>query len=399
MKCAPRLRAPAAVLAAILLALTARGQVAAGEDGSSAPSSVQGRAALDAAAYADSDHVYLLTPSLSGAVSDPVAGWSVGGQYLVDVVSAASVDIVSTASRRWVEVRHAGTLDASYKPRAFGVALDFAVSSEPDYLSWTAGGMLSQDLLYDHLTLLLGFSHGHDIAGRSGTPFSVFSRSLDRERIKTGLSVVLDEATIGSLLADVVIENGDPSKPYRYVPLFAPGTVVPRGASIAEVTQLRVSARPLEQLPRTRNRYALTLRVAHRFSGSTLRADERVYADSWQLMATSTDARYLIDLGRRWQLGPHLRVHAQTKVSFWQRTYVLRPGFDYPALRTGDHELGPLLGLTLGLTVRLGLGPADDPDAWRLGWDVNATQTRYFDDLYLRERLSALATLSLEAKL
>jgi hypothetical protein len=60
--------------------------------------------------YADTDHVFVETPSISAAVTNPTAGWSVGGQYLVDVVSAASVDIVSTASRRWQEVRQEGSL-------------------------------------------------------------------------------------------------------------------------------------------------------------------------------------------------------------------------------------------------------------------------------------------------
>jgi hypothetical protein len=367
--------------------------------GTLAPSPIVGQVSLDSAGYADSDHVFVLTPSVAGTVSNPLAGWSVSGQYLVDIVSAASVDIVSTASRNWVEVRHAGTLDAAYKPGAFGVAVNAAVSREPDYLSWTAGGMLNHDFLDQNLTLLLGFNHGHDVAGRSGTPFSVFSRPLNRESFKAGASAVLDAATIGSLIADVVLENGDPSKPYRYVPLFAAGTNVPVGASVDEVTALRVSARPLEQLPTTRSRYALTLRVAHRFSASTLRVDERLYTDSWSLHATSTDARYLVDLGQRWELGPHVRVHAQTAVDFWQRAYVLQPGFDFPALRTGDRELGPLLGVTLGLTARLGVGPRENPNAWRIGLDVNGTDTRYFDDLYIRARLSTLAVLSLEAAL
>lgn len=364
-----------------------------------APSSVQARASLDTAGYADSDHVFVLTPSISAAVANPVAGWSVGGQYLVDIVSAASVDIVSTASQNWVEVRHAGMLDASYKPGAFGVALDAAVSSEPDYRSLSAGGLLTHDFLENNLTLLAGFSHSHDVAGRSGTPFSVFSHPIDRESIKAGASFVLDAATILSLLGDVVIENGDTSKPYRYIPLFAPGTHVPNGASIDEVTRLRVSARPLEQLPTSRDRYAITARIAHRFARSTLRVDERLYTDSWALKASSTDARYLIDLGRRWEIGPHLRFHAQTPVSFWQRAYELRPGFDYPALRTGDRELGPLLGVTAGMTVRFGVGPHANPDAWRIGLDINGTETRYFDDLYITQRLSTLAVLSLEALL
>jgi hypothetical protein len=364
-----------------------------------APSAVEGRVSLDTAGYTDSDHVLVLTPSVAGTVSDPVAGWSATAQYLVDVVSAASVDIVSTASQNWVEVRHTGTLEASYKPGAFGVRVNGAVSREPDYSSWTAGGTLTQDLLDQNLTLLLGFSHSHDIAGRSGTPFSVFSLPLDREAIQAGFSLVLDRATIGSASADVVIENGDPSKPYRYVPMFAPGTSVPAGASIDEVDGQRLAERPLEQLPRSRQRYAMTLRMSHRFSGSTLRVDERIYRDSWALTASSTDARYLIDLGKRWELGPHLRAHEQTGVRFWRRTYVLRDGFDYPALRTGDRELGPLLALTLGFTVRLGLGPKADASAWLLGLDLNATDTRYLDALYIRERLSALAVLSIETRL
>lgn len=387
----------AASLCALLSppATAARGETPAAEPASS----VETQAGIDTGAYADSDHVYVLTPSLSGAVSDPTAGWKLSGSYLVDVVSAASVDIVSSASRRWVEVRHAGSLDAEYKPEAFGLALNAAVSSEPDYLSWTVGATASQDVLDQNATLLLGFAHGHDVAGRSGTPFSVFSRPLDRESFTLGTTLVLDSATILSLLGDAVLEHGDPSKPYRYVPLFAPGTSVPLGASVARVAELRVPERPLERLPQSRARFALSTRIAHRFARSTVRADERLYGDSWALLASTTDARYLFDLGPRWELGPHLRAHAQKGVRFWQRAYVLRDGFDYPALRTGDRELGPLLALTLGFTVRLGLGSAGEPRAWQLGLDLNATETRYLDHLYIRDRGSALAVLSLEAEL
>src|ERR1700728_2024398 len=90
------------------------------------------QASLETAQYADTDHVFVTTPSLTGRVAKPTAGFSVNGSYLVDVVSAASVDIVSTASRRWQETRQAGTLQAEYKPSTFGVAVSGAVSDEPD---------------------------------------------------------------------------------------------------------------------------------------------------------------------------------------------------------------------------------------------------------------------------
>ncbi|MEO6576505.1 MAG: DUF3570 domain-containing protein [Polyangiaceae bacterium] len=357
------------------------------------------RASSEIATYADSDHVFVVSPTIAGSFAKPTAGWSFGGRYLVDVVSGASVDIVSTASRRWEEIRQVGAVDAAYKPGNFGIAANANISSEPDYLSLSAGGTVTQDLLAKNLTLLLGYNHGHDVGGRTGTPFSVFSRKLDREGIKTGLTYVLDHATILSIVGDLGIEHGDPSKPYRYVPVFAPGTSVPKGASIDVVTQLRLSARPLEQLPLTRDRYALAARIAHRFGGATLRVDERGYVDSWGLKASTTDTRLIFDLGRRVELGPHVRFHVQSAVDFWQRAYVMRPGFDFPALRTGDRELGPLVGVTGGGSFRYGTGPSANPRASVLGFDLNLTTTQYLDDLYLKSRISRLGAVTWEVQL
>ncbi len=361
--------------------------------------SIDARVGTEYGQYADTDHVFVETPSVHGTVANPVAGWSASGQYLVDVVSAASVDIVSTASRNWNEVRQEGNVEGAYKPGNLGVGVNGSVSSEPDYLSWAAGGEITQDLLSKNLTLQLGYGHGHDVAGRTGTPFSVFSRVLDRDAFKAAAGFVLDRATVASIMGDVDVESGDPSKPYRYIPLFAPGTSVPRGAPIALVNDLRESARPLEQLPLSRQRYAVTGRLAHRYSRATLRLEERIYGDSWAMLATTTDVRFLFDLGARVETGPHARVHAQSAVSFWERAYTLGPGFDFPALRTGDRELGPLFSVTGGWTLEIALGGAANPRSWLLGFHLNAISTQYLDDLYVTQRVSALGGMSLEAGL
>ena len=47
-------------------------------------------------------------PMIAASIENVTTGASIRGRYLVDVVSAASVDIVSTASRRWQETRQAG---------------------------------------------------------------------------------------------------------------------------------------------------------------------------------------------------------------------------------------------------------------------------------------------------
>jgi hypothetical protein len=375
-----------ALIAAMLLEGTARAQ---------AGSPYVTRASAETAQYADTDHVFVTTPSLAGSVANPTAGWNVDASYLVDVVSAASVDIVSTASRRWEEGRQAGTLDATYKPAALGVSASGAVSVEPDYVSWAAGLVLTQDLLEKNLTLLAGYDHVEDTAGRTGTPFSVFSHTIHIDGIKAGVTFLLDRATVGSALVDAIIVNGDSSDPYRYVPLFSPGTYVPLGASIDMVNTLRASERVLEQVPLTRNRYALTLRLAHRFRASTLRLEERLYDDTWGLLAQTADARWIVDLGRRIEVGPHARVHDQGAVDFWRRAYVVESGFNFPVYRTGNRELGPLLNVGGGGSLRLGIGPERAPMKWSLAFDLEATYTRFLDDLYLTDRTSVLGALSI----
>src|SRR6185437_10826448 len=145
---------------------------------------------------------------------------------------------------------------------------------------------------------------------------------------------------------------GDQSKPYRYVPMFSQSVAaqIQKGESIDQVNQLRLPERPLEQLPLSRRRLAVTARYAHRFDGSTVRLEERVYDDSWGLFASSSDARWIFDLGSRFALWPHARFHVQNAVSFWQRAYVSgpAPGWDLPEYRTGDRELGPLWTVTGG---------------------------------------------------
>jgi Protein of unknown function (DUF3570) len=357
------------------------------------------RASSEVSSYADTDHVYVVTPTIAAIVSSPTAGWTVNGRYLVDVVSAASVDIVSTASRRWEEVRNVGSAEVEYKPDTIGFRASANVSSEPDYLSVTGGGALVKDLLDKSVTLLAGYSFGHDIAGRTGTAWSTFSRLLDRHAFKLGATFVVNRVTVASVVLDTIFERGDPSKPYRYVPIFAPGTFVPRGAPPELVTSLRLSARPLEQLPLTRDRFAVSGRIAHRIEPVTLRADERVYADSWAMFASTTDARVIVDVSRRVEVGPHLRFHVQKAVNFWQRAYVMQPGFDFPALRTGDRELGPLWSGTGGGSLRWKVGASEHPETFILGFDANLTTTQYLDDIYLTHRVSGIGAFTLEVEL
>ncbi len=366
-------------------------------------SNLVGRVSSEVSFYSDSEAVTVVTPVIGATLENPLSEWSVSVHYLVDVVSAASVDIVATASRRWREVRQGGSFDGSYKVGRVGLGASGSFSVEPDYVGWGVGATVSVDLFQKNATLLAGYSFGRDIIGRSGTSFDVFSRVVLDHQINAALTVLINRDTIMAVVADAIIENGDTSKPYRYVPLFALGDInkVPVGASLDLVNAHRLNLRPLEQLPTSRDRFAATVRLAHRFSSSTLRVSERFYRDTWGLTATSTDVRYIHDVASRVSLWPHVRLHLQTPVAFWQRAYgaaqTSSGQWEVPALRTGDRELGPLRGLTGGGGIQIRIGPESSPADFTLNLQGEAVWTAYLDDLYITNRVSGLGMMSMEA--
>lgn len=350
--------------------------------------------------YADTDHVTVVSPVAAAEVTDPYGRWHARGQYLVDVISAASVDIVSTASQRWQEVRHAGVVDAGYRWGALGAQASAAASIEPDYASVSGGAGATWDFARKSHTAVIGYALDHDTIGRSGTPFSVFSRTLWQHALSGGITLTLNRSSVLSLVNDVFIERGDQSKPYRYIPMFSPtvASTIEKGASIDTVNASRLPERPLERLPLERERFAITARFGHRFAHGTLRIDERLYTDSWRLHASTTDARYFFDLSRRLMVWPHLRFHAQSAVYFWRRAYVSSfsgTQGEVPRYRTGDRELGPLATVTAGAGGSLGIGPRTDPSAWALEAQVDFLGTEFLDDLYVTSRSAVLVAAGL----
>jgi hypothetical protein len=387
---ASRLRAEVAVALALFALFASRA--------AQADEKLLTRASSEIAGYTDSVGVSVFTPSVSASIEKPTAGWGLSGRYLLDVVSAASPDIVATASPRWSEVRHAGNLGARYKPGAFGISFGGAVSSTPDYLALGGSAQLTEDLDDKNLTLTEGYSFGSDTSGRTGTPFSVFSHHITTHAASLGLSRVVNPGLVLGAGFDGAHESGDQSKPYRYVPVFAPdvAATLPRGTSAIAVADSPMIARPIEQLPQDRSRGALTGRMSWRTEQTTLRLEERLYADSWSMLATTTDVRYFVDASDRVTVWPHLRVHAQSGVDFWERAYSASSIHALPTLRTGDRELGPLSTFGLGGGLRLALGRPGYTDALVLSFTADGFWTSFSDALYVKERFAGLGATTVE---
>lgn len=362
------------------------------------------RMGTDIAGYTDSTHVHVFTPSVRASITSPTAGWNVGGSYLVDFVTAASPDIVSEASRRYRERRHVVSLTGGYKPGAFGAQAYGNVSTEPDYLSLSGGGALTLDLNDKLTTPRLAYTHSSDTIGRSDTPFDKWSHKFRTEEFEASCTFVLSPTTVLLVGATFAAERGDQSKPYRYVPLFPKNIAerVPSGASPDLVNLFRLQMRPTEQLPTERDRYAIGFRFAKRVGQTTLRLEERLYDDSWALKASTTDARYMLDLTKNLRVWPHGRFHAQTGTNFDQLAYtgVVSPQGQVlvPTWRTTDRELSPLVTLTGGGGARLALSSPESSTQVDLTVTGDAMFTQYFRALYIRSRVAIYGVVALDVE-
>jgi hypothetical protein len=359
------------------------------------------RAALEASGYMDTFSVWVFNPAVRANVTSPTHGWNVGASYQVDMITAASPDFVSTASPRGKDTRHAASVNGGYKPGAFGFDAQAAFSTEADYVSRSAGLGLLGDLVEKQVTPRLGYSYSNDTISRGGTPTSVFANTLETHEVTASVSIVTSPTTVLLVGVTAAHERGDPSKPYRLIPMFAQGVSVPAGASTDEVNAKRLPVRPYEQLPLARDRWALGARLAHRFGQtSTLRLEERLYADTWENRATTTDVRFLQDVGDRFTFGPHARFNLQTGATFFQRVYHAEttPVVIVPVFRTTDRELGPLWAVTGGASVWWKLGDPHASPAFTLYFSGDALWSHYTDSLYVTERIAGYGTIGLEAQ-
>ncbi|WP_394822902.1 DUF3570 domain-containing protein [Pendulispora albinea] len=366
---------------------------------------------LDMSGYTDNTHVHVASPAINAQVISPTAGWNVGGSFLADFVTAASPDIVSTASRAFVERRYAGTLGGGYKVGIFGLQANGSFSSEPDYLNLNGGGSITADLNDKLITPRLAFSHSDGTIGRNDTPFSNVplyhlgdKRKLYTNSFELGVTFVMSPTSVLVVGGTMDTERGDQSKIYRYVPMFSPNVAgkIQAGVPADVVNANRLPYRPQEQLPNERDRFAFALRFLHRFSSATLRLDQRLYYDTWQTKATTTDLRYVQDIGRHLRLWPHLRFHAQTGVNFYRLAYAALTRDDgtvvLPTYRTGDRELSPMIGATLGAGARIALGSPEATTQYAITVQGDYMYSYYFNSLYIVQRQALYGSFGFEVE-
>jgi hypothetical protein len=232
---------------------------------------------------------------------------SLSGSYYVDMVSNASIDVVTTASP-YSERRNEYSLGADYIVRDTTISLTTSDSKEPDYTAAATGIDVSQEVFGGMTTLSLGYTRAHDKVGRKGEGFI---DTATHWRYRLGVTQILSPAWLSSLNYEAVADDGFLGSPYRAARAF--GTTVP------------------ERNPRTRSSRAVKFRVLGEVTpGNAVRGEYRYFWDNWEMKAHTFELGYSRQFGDPWLVDWFGRYYTQDKALFYsddattQTTYLTR---------------------------------------------------------------------------
>jgi hypothetical protein len=287
--------------------------------------------------YANDDGLLVVQPATSAA-ADVAEGWRVNANYEADVISAATVDVRTSASPRgFEETRHGVgmSLERALSSTA-RLTAGHALSVSPDYLSNTvSAGAEIEDSSRRH-TFSLGGAMAKDQVGRVGDPEWV--GSLWVAGVSFMWAVVLSPRAVLDMAAAGELRRGYQESPYRFVPIYDAG---------AQASWLAVP----ESVPESRRRLAGRAQI--RFSptdGFFTRASWRVHADDWGLLGHTVRASGSVEVAGRWLFGIHGRFYAQRGASFYHGVYTTLP--ELPRWRTRDRQLAPGWSVAGGCRAR-----------------------------------------------
>jgi hypothetical protein len=249
------------------------------------------------------------------------------GNYYLDMVSSASIDVITTASP-YTEEREQWSLGMDYLRGNTTMSMNYVSSVESDFDASTYAFSVSEDMFGDLTTLTLSYAYGEDIVGRSDD--STFRRENTRQHYGVGLTQILTRNLIATLNFETVTDEGFLNNPYRSVRYLDPGSA--RGFSFEP-----------ELYPETRTSNAVGLRARYFLPyRAALEAEYRFYTDTWEIEGHTASLTYVHPWGP-FTFEGKFRYHDQTGAAFFQDIFSRSEATNF---RGRDKELSPLTSYT-----------------------------------------------------
>ena len=265
---------------------------------------------------------------------------AVSASYYMDMVSSASIDVITTASPYKEERKQFGA-GVSYLRGKVTYAAEFSNSRENDYKANTASLSVSQDLFGDLTTVRLGFSRGWDDVSQRGAPD--FAATVDRRNYSVDVSQIITRNLIAGASWETVTEEGFLNNPYRQVRYLDSGSSL--GYSFER-----------ERYPRTRTGNAVAVRAKYYLPyRAAVGGDYRFYTDTWGIRAHTVELNYTHPWRRRWVFDARLRYYTQNDADFYRDLF---PRSNFANFVARDKELASFRSLQAGIGVSYEYTPA-----------------------------------------
>ena len=253
---------------------------------------------------------------------------SVAANYYVDMVSSASIDVITTASP-YTEERTQYSLSADYLRGNTMMSMGFTSSTESDFDASTYNLSIAQDMFGDLTTLTLSYAYGDDTVRRSDDPN--FFRDNTRQHYGVGVTQILTRNLISALNFEVITDEGFLNNPYRSVRYLDPTN--PIGYSFEA-----------ELYPRTRTSTAVGVRAKYYLPyRAALEAQYRFFTDTWDIQGHTASIAYTHPW-RDFIFTAKYRWHDQTGAHFFRDVFSRSEATNF---RGRDKELSPLTSQTL----------------------------------------------------
>ncbi len=255
------------------------------------------------------------------------------GNYYVDMVSSASIDVITTASP-YTEEREQWSLGMDYLRGNTTMRVGYTESVESDYDAETFNISVSQDMFGALTTLTLSYALGDDLVGKSDDP--TFERTLDRQIYGVGLTQILTKNLISTLNFETVTDEGYLNNPYRSVRYFDSGSAL--GYSFEG-----------ELYPNTRTSNAVGLRGRYFLPyRAAIEGEYRYFIDTWDVEGHTASLTY-VHPWKDFTFTGKFRYHDQTGAHFYSDLFSRAQATNF---RGRDKELSPLTSYTFKLKAK-----------------------------------------------
>lgn len=276
---------------------------------------------------------------------------SVKGTYYVDMISGATIDVLATGASEYEEERTEYSLGLDYLNDRTLMSLSFTNSTENDMISDTVNASISQEFFGDLSTFTLSYTQGDDTVKATGN--EAFEDSATRHRYSVALSQILTRKFIASFSYEGGFDEGFLRNPYRRA-RYESGTSAPffAGSLQEALCPKDDTNQGGECYPETRNSDAFALRGIYSLTPySSVRAEYRLFSDSWGIESDNYELRYAHQLGRNWLFELRYRFYDQGKGADFYRDLFPNPSVERFTYYARDKELSQYTSTSFGFGV------------------------------------------------